>query len=476
MLIRIISEEIQEMHPRMILIRDRDIGGVEKALQEANPDWSVRRAFTAQIIINHVQARDGEKIDNVEQALDRAVENGVKNLVVQPTHLMHGAEYDELVDALDGYKDKFETVTIAEPLLGEVGSDATVVNEDKAAVAEAITAEAVKTAGFDSLKAAKEDGTAFVFMGHGTSHTAKVTYSQMQTQMKELGYDIESVTNKGYRLISKPDILYGPEIEAYLEEESFCQKVECHDSIDSTNIRGKQLAELGEAEGTLIVADRQTAGRGRRGRNWISESGVGIYMTYVLRPTVQPAHVSGITLLAALAMCEATYQECDVLPQIKWPNDVIIDGKKICGILTEMSSEVQYVHYAVMGIGINANKEKFDETLKDKATSIYLSTGKKVNRAKFTAAFADAFGGYYRRYMQDGDLSAFVEEYDELLANKDKEVIIYHGMVEDATPDKISRGIARGIDKDGALLVEIDGSVTPVMSGEVSIRGVQGYV
>ena len=169
--------------------RAEDIGGVEKALQEANPDWSVRRAFTAQIIINHVQARDGEKIDNVEQALDRAVENGVKNLVVQPTHLMHGAEYDELVDALDGYKDKFETVTIAEPLLGEVGSDATVVNEDKAAVAEAITAEAVKTAGFDSLKAAKEDGTAFVFMGHGTSHTAKVSYSQMASQMAELGYD-----------------------------------------------------------------------------------------------------------------------------------------------------------------------------------------------------------------------------------------------------------------------------------------------
>ena len=169
--------------------RAEDIGGVEKALQEANPDWSVRRAFTAQIIINHVQARDGEKIDNVEQALDRAVENGVKNLVVQPTHLMHGAEYDELVEALDSYKDKFETVTVAEPLLGEVGDDAAVVNEDKAAVAEAITAEAVKTAGFDSLEAAKEDGTAFVFMGHGTSHTAKVSYSQMATQMEKLGYD-----------------------------------------------------------------------------------------------------------------------------------------------------------------------------------------------------------------------------------------------------------------------------------------------
>lgn len=170
--------------------RTEDIGGIENALIEAYPDWSVRRAFTAQIIINHVQARDAEAIDNVEQALDRAVANGVKNLVVQPTHLMHGAEYDELVDALDAYADKFETVTVAEPLLGEVGTDATVINEDKAKVAEAITAEAVATAGYDtSLDVAKEDGTAFVFMGHGTSHSAKVSYSQMATQMDELGYE-----------------------------------------------------------------------------------------------------------------------------------------------------------------------------------------------------------------------------------------------------------------------------------------------
>ncbi len=154
-------------------------------MQEAYPDWSVRRAFTAQIIINHVQARDGEKIDNVDQALERAVDNGVKNLVVQPTHLMRGAEYDELVEAVENYKDKFETVKIAEPLLGEVGADADAVNSDKEAVAKALTAEAVKDAGYDSLDAAKEDGTAFVFMGHGTSHTAKVSYSQMQTQMKE---------------------------------------------------------------------------------------------------------------------------------------------------------------------------------------------------------------------------------------------------------------------------------------------------
>ncbi len=169
--------------------RTEDIGGIEKALQKAYPDWSVRRAFTAQIIINHVQARDGEKIDNMEQALQRAVDNGVKNLIVQPTHLMHGAEYDELSEAVASYSDKFESVSIAEPLLGEVGSADDSVNSDKEAVAKAVTAEAVKTAGYESLDAAKEDGTAFVFMGHGTSHTAKISYSQMQNQMNALGYD-----------------------------------------------------------------------------------------------------------------------------------------------------------------------------------------------------------------------------------------------------------------------------------------------
>ena len=169
--------------------RAADIKGIEDALQAAYPDWSVRRAFTAQIIINHVQARDGEKIDNMDQALDRAVANGVKNLVVQPTHLMHGAEYDEMCEAVEQYRDKFDSVAIAEPLLGEVGEDATVINDDKEAVAAAITAEAVKTAGYDDAAAAAADGTAFVFMGHGTSHTAKVSYSQMQTAMQTLGYD-----------------------------------------------------------------------------------------------------------------------------------------------------------------------------------------------------------------------------------------------------------------------------------------------
>lgn len=168
--------------------RAEDIKGIEDALAKAYPDWSVRRAFTAQIIINHVEARDDEVIDNMQQALDRAVENGVKNLVVQPTHLMHGAEYDEMTEAINGYKDKFESVAIAEPMLGEVGDDATVINDDKKAVAQAITDAACKEAGFDSMDAAAEAGTAFVFMGHGTSHTANVTYDQMQTQMENLGF------------------------------------------------------------------------------------------------------------------------------------------------------------------------------------------------------------------------------------------------------------------------------------------------
>ena len=169
--------------------RVADIKSIEDALQAANPDWSVRRAFTAQIIINHIQARDGEKIDNMEQALERAVANGVKQLVVQPTHLMHGAEYDEMCAAIDKVRDKFESVEIAEPMLGEVGNDATVINADKEAVAKAVVAAALSESGYESTAAAKEAGVAYVLMGHGTAHVAKVTYSQMATQMDKLGYE-----------------------------------------------------------------------------------------------------------------------------------------------------------------------------------------------------------------------------------------------------------------------------------------------
>ena len=201
--------------------RAADIGGIEKALQEAYPDWSVRRAFTAQIIINHIYARDGEKIDNVDQALQRAADNGVKNLVVQPTHLMHGAEYDELIAALENHKDSFESVKVAEPLLGTVGEDATVVNADKEAAANAVIAEAVAVSDYDSLDAAAADGTAFVFLGHGTSHDAAVTYDQMQEQMKQLGFkNIFVGTVEG-----KPEDTAFPAVKKALEDAGYTKVI-----------------------------------------------------------------------------------------------------------------------------------------------------------------------------------------------------------------------------------------------------------
>ena len=246
--------------------RVEDIKGIEDALQEAYPDWAVRRAFTAQIIINHVQARDGEVIDNMQQALDRAVENGVKNLVV---HLMHGAEYDEMAEVLEQYQDKFESVAIAEPMLGEVGDDATVINEDKAAVAQAVADAAVQEAGFDSMEAAAEDGTAFVFLGHGTSHTAKVSYSQMQTQMEELGFKnafigtvegepedtaceavIEKVKEAGYKkVILRPLMVVAGDHAnndmAGSEEDSWKSMFEASGSFDSVDA---QIAGLGRID------------------------------------------------------------------------------------------------------------------------------------------------------------------------------------------------------------------------------------
>ena len=247
--------------------RVEDIKGIEDALQEAYPDWAVRRAFTAQIIINHVQARDGEVIDNMQQALDRAVENGVKNLVVQPTHLMHGAEYDEMAEVLEQYKDKFESVAIAEPMLGEVGDDATVINEDKAAVAQAVADAAVQEAGFDSMEAAAEDGTAFVFLGHGTSHTAKVSYSQMQTQMEELGFKnafigtvegepedtaceavIEKVKEAGYKkVILRPLMVVAGD----------------HANNDMAGSEEDSWKSMFEASGNFDSVDAQIAGLGR---------------------------------------------------------------------------------------------------------------------------------------------------------------------------------------------------------------------
>ena len=256
--------------------RVKDIKGIEDALQEAYPDWSVRRAFTAQIIINHVQARDDEKIDNMQQALDRAVANGVKNLVVQPTHLMHGAEYDEMNELLDQYKDKFENIAVAEPLLGEVGDDATVINADKEADAKAITAEAVKTAGYDDDAAAAEDGTAFVFMGHGTAHVAKVSYSQMQTTMETLGYTnvfictvegepedtsceavIEKVKEAGFtKVVLRPLMVVAGDHAnndmAGDDEDSWLSQFKAADCFDSVDTQIAGLGEIGDIQQLYI--------------------------------------------------------------------------------------------------------------------------------------------------------------------------------------------------------------------------------
>ena len=262
--------------------RAADIKGIEDAIQAAYPDWSVRRAFTAQIIINHVQARDGEKIDNMEQALERAVANGVKNLVVQPTHLMHGAEYDEMMEMVDSYRDKFESVAIAEPLLGEVGSDATVINADKEAVAKAVTAAAVKDAGFNSLDAAAEEKVAFVFMGHGTSHTAKVSYSQMQSQMNALGYKnvfigtvegepeetacenvIEAVKAAGYtKVVLRPLMVVAGDHAnndmAGDDEDSWKSQFEASGEFDSVDCQIAGLGEVADIQ-QLYVAHTKAA-------------------------------------------------------------------------------------------------------------------------------------------------------------------------------------------------------------------------
>ena len=247
--------------------RAEDIGGIEAALEAAYPDWSVRRAFTAQIIINHVQARDGEAIDNMDQALERAVANGVKNLVIQPTHLMQGAEYDELCAAVDAYADQFESVQVAKPLLGEVGEDAAAVNADKETVAKAVTAQAVEDAGYADLDEAEADGTAFVFMGHGTAHTAKVTYDQMQTQMQELGYKnvyigtvegepedtecsavIEKIQNDGYKkVILRPLMVVAGD----------------HANNDMAGDDEDSWKSMFEASGAFDSVDCQIAGLGR---------------------------------------------------------------------------------------------------------------------------------------------------------------------------------------------------------------------
>lgn len=293
-------------------------------------------------------------------------------------------------------------------------------------------------------------------------------------QLKNNGFIIESVPNKGYKLIASPDALYPDDIKSRLTEGSICKKIESFEVTDSTNIRAKQLAEFGEEEGTLIVAEQQTTGKGRRGRHWESGPGTGIYMSLVLRPGMSPVHVPGITLVTALAVAKAIKETCNADALIKWPNDIVLGGKKICGILAEMSSEMNFVNYVVAGIGINANNRHFHKEIEETATSIYLQTGKKTDRAQLAACIINCFSQYYSRFKEAKNIMPFIDEYDSLLANKDKEVQIFYGMAEDS--EKTETGIARGINKDGALIVDTRNGTEYILSGEVSVRGLYGYV
>ncbi len=289
-------------------------------------------------------------------------------------------------------------------------------------------------------------------------------------QLKEEGYEIEAVSNKGYRIIKSPNAITAEEVEAYLSTRWIGRPTEYFSLIDSTNNYCKKRAEEGAPEGLLVLADEQTAGKGRRGRSWATPPGTAIAMTLLLRPTVRPERISMVTLLTGMALTAACRKLYDLPVGIKWPNDVVVDGKKISGTLTEMSAEMSTVHYIVVGTGINVNVETFPEELSATATSILLETGKQQNRAQLAAETMNYFEQYYEKFLQTEDLSLLKEEYDGMLLNLGRQVRVLE-------PNQEYSGISEGIDSLGELLVRReDGSLEKVYAGEVSVRGVYGYV
>lgn len=289
-------------------------------------------------------------------------------------------------------------------------------------------------------------------------------------QLKESGYEIEAVPNKGYRLVGQQDVLNKNEIESRLYTKWAGRELYYYESTDSTNLQVKRLMEEGAPEGVLVVGGEQKQGRGRRGRSWQSPPGTNIYMTLGLRPEFQPDLAPMVTLIDALAVAEAVEQTCGLQTRIKWPNDVVIGGKKICGILTEMSAETGYIHYVVIGTGINVNIKEFPEEIRETATSLYLEKGETVLRAPIVAKTMEYFESYYEKFIQTMDLSLLMEDYNKRLVNKDAAVKVLD-------PQNEFEGTARGIDEKGQLLVERqDGTVETVYAGEVSVRGVYGYV
>ncbi len=288
-------------------------------------------------------------------------------------------------------------------------------------------------------------------------------------QLKDMGYEIEAVPNKGYHLVSAPDVMNEAEIKSLLHTEWAGQELFCFDEIDSTNTKAKELAEQGYPSGTLVVADRQIAGRGRRGRSWDSPAGIGIFMTLLLKPDINPNNASMLTLVTALATAQAISDVTGAEAKIKWPNDIVINGKKVCGILTEMSAQFDYINHIVIGIGINVHNESFPEEIQETASSLLLESGKRIHRADLIARFLERFEAGYAIFLQTEDLEGLMKDYNALLVNIQKQVRILD-------PKEPFEGKAIGITKRGELIVDTWESRKLVSSGEVSVRGIYGYV
>ena len=301
----------------------------------------------------------------------------------------------------------------------------------------------------------------------GISRTAVWKYMK---QLKEEGYEIQSVQNKGYCLMEVPDVLGESEIKSRMETQWVGQRVYFYEEIDSTNTQAKRLAEEDAPSGTLVVSGCQVKGKGRRGRVWTSPKGEAIYMTILLRPQIRPDRASMVTLVMGLSVVQAIRNVLGLETSIKWPNDVVLNRKKLVGILTEMSAQMDYIEYLVIGTGINANMTAFSEELKDKATSLRMEMGRPVNRAALIAESMKCFEKNYEIFEKTQDLSGLMEDYQAVLANLNQPVRVLE-------PGHEYSGIARGINEKGELLVEReDGTVTAVYSGEVSVRGLYSYV
>ena len=289
-------------------------------------------------------------------------------------------------------------------------------------------------------------------------------------QLEAEGYEIEAVRNRGYRLKTAGDILSQAEILSSIRGSWAGREILYLDEVDSTNTAAKKAAENGAVHGTLVVSERQTGGKGRRGRAWDSPRGTGIFMTLILRPNMAPVHASMLTLVAALAVADGIRDCTGAESLIKWPNDIVMSGKKICGILTEMSADPDCINYVAVGIGINVNMEEFPEEIRGVAASIFTETGKKTKRSLLISAVMAAFERYYEVFMKTTDMSGLLEDYNGKLANCGRTVRVLD-------PAGEYSGTAIGIDREGELLVEMeDTTVRRVLSGEVSVRGIYGYV